>query len=183
MTATDSGMKGASSAELGGVAGGCASNWDSGLVSRCMTTVCFYRNQTALTGSLPLAQKADWPPSPCHTALLIYTLEARQPRSTASQHASTAAGHGEPSQAPAASRCCRLQSTDPCLGKTGCTQNLPGEVATHALPAAPNSCSLSAPEPLSTARRGCRLAQVPAQGLAPKSRARKAAQLQRTHSE
>lgn len=140
---------------------------------------CSYSNQTARTGSLPLPQKADWPPTQCHTALLIDTLEAQQPRSTASQHVSTAKGRREPCQAPAASRCCRLKSTGPPLGKTVCTQHLLGEAVTHALPAVPNSCSLSVPEPLYITRQGCRLAE----GLAPESHAGKAALLQRVHSE
>lgn len=64
-----------------------------------------------------------------------------------------------PRQPHATQRCCCLKSTDPCLGGAVCIQNLLGETVTHSLPAVPNSCSLSVPEPFSTARQGYRLAQ------------------------
>lgn len=153
MAATGSGLKEASSAELGWrwlEDAPLTGTWVWGAEAHPLsapTTI-----KTTLAGSLPLAQKADWPPTPCHTALLIHTLTTRQPWSTASRHVSTEEGHGEPSQAPAASRCHCLKSSDPRLGKMVCTQNLLGEAVTHMLPAVPNSCSLSVPEPLSAAR-------------------------------
>lgn len=114
----------------------------SGTLAWWASPVCYYYSQVAPRGSHLLTQRAAWPPTPCYAVLLIYSLEAGQPWSTAAQHVSTSE---EPSQAPTASHCCCLKSADPPLRKMACVQNLMGEVVTHALLSVPNSCSLSVP--------------------------------------
>lgn len=159
---------------MGSVARGCTPTWNSGLVG----IHCLLLLQSNCTQRHPLScLESSLASTLC---LLIYTLEARQPRRTATQCASTSE---EPVQSPMASHCCCLKSPDSPLRKMVCIQNLMGELVTHALPSVPNSCSLSVLQPLSAARQSCRLVGVPAQGLAPKISVRKGTLLQRTHSE
>jgi len=89
---------------------------------------------------------------------VFYALEAKKPECKALRHIRRTRGKSELSYAPTALTL-MLKSTDPHQGKVMCTQNLLGEVITHSLPAVPNSCLLSVPEPFSTARQGYRLAQ------------------------